>query len=135
MHPSRCNLVGRRFEMSILGSINWRESKGSGTPLVQCLQKINLSFNEGSSPSKVQWFLSFQMHHMRQDGAAPHTSPLLRVPRVLFQDSNKARTELGITQVIPTRRNKNSHNSLAIGQLTKDGSPILYWIYTYNTNL
>lgn len=46
-------------------------------------------------PSKVQWSLSFQMHHMRYEGVVPHTS------KVPFQDSNIASTELGITQLTP----------------------------------
>ena len=51
------------------------------------------------------------MHQMEQAGAAPHTSLLQRIPITPLQDSNKAATERGITQEIPTKYNKRSHNS------------------------
>ena len=71
---------------------------------------------ESSTPSKVCWFCSRQMHHMRQAGAAPQTSLLLRAPIKPLHDSNKAMTEYGMTQVIPTKQKRRSHNSLANGQ-------------------
>jgi hypothetical protein len=74
---------------------------------------MNLIFSkESSTPSKVWWFRTLQIHQKRQAGTTPHTSQLLQVPTVPLQDSNKAKIECGMTQVIPTKQNKRDHNPL-----------------------
>ena len=73
----------------------WREWRMWDTTCIVFRNK-NVRFGKDSSfPSKCNNSSLFQTHHIRQVGA------VLRTPNVPFQDSTRAITELGITQVSP----------------------------------
>ena len=64
---------------------------------------------ESSSPSKMWWFCSRQINHIRHNGTASQITANQRCPKFPLQQANNSTALLGITREMPNRHNTIVH--------------------------